>query len=201
MDIPPEKKVTIREFLDNAFTGLEAAIVLIAFVVVAAVFAYVILGAGFMTTQKSQEVVHSGIASASSTLQLAGDVYGISTDGANMEMFNFSVGLAAGGTPLDFDKVAITYSNSSTIETLTPVSGLRSTSTTPGTWSIIDVGGEVGTANNVLEKGEQFTISAHPTTGSPKDTEVTLEIKSGAGSTLGVHRTVPASIKTVNLLY
>ena len=31
----------------DAFTGLEAAIVLIAFVVVAAMFAYVILGAGF----------------------------------------------------------------------------------------------------------------------------------------------------------
>jgi flagellin FlaB len=37
----------------DAFTGLEAAIVLIAFVVVAAVFAYVILGAGFFTTQKA----------------------------------------------------------------------------------------------------------------------------------------------------
>ena len=37
----------------DAFTGLEAAIVHIAFVVVAAVFAYVILGAGFFTTQKA----------------------------------------------------------------------------------------------------------------------------------------------------
>ncbi len=42
---------------EEAFTGLEAAIVLIAFVVVAAVFSYVILGAGFFTTQKSHEVV------------------------------------------------------------------------------------------------------------------------------------------------
>ncbi|HUU74972.1 MAG TPA: archaellin/type IV pilin N-terminal domain-containing protein, partial [Methanoregulaceae archaeon] len=51
------KKVIRNE---DAFTGLEAAIVLIAFVVVAAVFSYVVLGAGFFTTQKSQEVVHSG---------------------------------------------------------------------------------------------------------------------------------------------
>ena len=41
---------------DNAFIGLEAAIVLIAFVVVAAVFSYVMLGAGFFATHKSQEV-------------------------------------------------------------------------------------------------------------------------------------------------
>nr|AAB32838.1 flagillin {N-terminal} [Methanospirillum hungatei, GP1, flagellar filaments, Peptide Partial, 46 aa] [Methanospirillum hungatei] len=43
------------------FSGLEAAIVLIAFVVVAAVFSYVMLGAGFFATQKSQEVTYSGV--------------------------------------------------------------------------------------------------------------------------------------------
>jgi flagellin FlaB len=45
---------------NDAFTGLEAAIVLIAFVIVAAVSAYVVLGAGFITMQKSQEVIYSG---------------------------------------------------------------------------------------------------------------------------------------------
>ena len=39
---------------EEAFTGLEAAIVLIAFVVVAAVFSYVVLGAGFFTTPVSR---------------------------------------------------------------------------------------------------------------------------------------------------
>ena len=56
---------------EDAFTGLEAAIVLIAFIVVAAVFSYVILGAGFFATQKSQEVVHTGVAQTSSTLELS----------------------------------------------------------------------------------------------------------------------------------
>ncbi|MFA4876772.1 MAG: flagellin [Methanoregula sp.] len=201
MDVPSKKKLTLPKYPDHAFTGLEAAIVLIAFVVVAAVFAYVVLGAGFLTTQKSQEVVHAGIASASSTIQLAGDVYGISTNGVTMDMFNFSISLAAGGTPLDFDKVAITYSNKSVLETLQPVSGLRSSSTTPGGWSIIDVSGEQGVSNNVLEKGEQFIISAHPTVGTPKDTEVTIELKPGEGSAISIHRTIPASVKTVNPLY
>ena len=67
---------------DNAFTGLEAAIVLIAFVVVAAVFSYVVLGAGFFTTQKSQEVVHTGVQQASSTLEIVGNVYGTGTAAA-----------------------------------------------------------------------------------------------------------------------
>ena len=42
-----------RKGNEEGFTGLEAAIVLIAFIVVASVFSYVVLGAGFFTTQKA----------------------------------------------------------------------------------------------------------------------------------------------------
>ncbi len=59
---------------DKAFTGLEAAIVLIAFVVVAAVFSYVMLGAGFFTSQKAKEVVHTGVDMATSSVQTSGDI-------------------------------------------------------------------------------------------------------------------------------
>ena len=59
---------------DEGFTGLEAAIVLIAFVVVAAVFSYVVLGAGFFTTQKAQETVHTGVQQATSAVEPSGPV-------------------------------------------------------------------------------------------------------------------------------
>ena len=62
----------------DAFTGLEAAIVLIAFVVVAAVFAYVVLGAGFFTTQKAQETVYKSVEQSTTNLLLIGNVYGLS---------------------------------------------------------------------------------------------------------------------------
>ena len=45
----------------KGITGLETAIILIAFVVVAAVFAYTVLSAGLFATQKSQEAVYSGL--------------------------------------------------------------------------------------------------------------------------------------------
>ena len=61
---------------EEGFTGLEAAIVLIAFVVVAAVFSYVVLGAGFFTTQKAQEVVYTSVDQASSSVEILGQVYG-----------------------------------------------------------------------------------------------------------------------------
>jgi len=64
---------------EAAFSGLEAAIVLIAFVVVAAVFSYVMLGAGFFATQKSQEVTYSGIKQSTSNIVLDGQLYGDTT--------------------------------------------------------------------------------------------------------------------------
>ena len=64
---------------DEGFTGLEAAIVLIAFVVVAAVFSYVVLGAGFFTTQKAQETVYKGVEQSTANIQMIGNVYGLST--------------------------------------------------------------------------------------------------------------------------
>jgi archaeal flagellin FlaB len=183
---------------DNAFTGLEAAIVLIAFVVVAAVFSYVVLGAGFFTTQKSQEVVHTGVQQASSTLEIVGNVYGTGTAGASISTINFSCALAPGGTPVDFDKVVITYSNSSTLATLghTATGG----SLSAGNWIIAKVQNQV-TNDDVLEKGEQFDISAMPPSPIMKNDQFSLEIKPAIGAALSISRTAPASIQAVNIIY
>ncbi len=95
---------------EKGFTGLEAAIVLIAFVVVAAVFSYVMLGAGFFTTQKSQEVVHTGVTQASSSVELSGDVIakGSSNNITNITMF---LQLTSGGSQVDMNKTLIVYSS------------------------------------------------------------------------------------------
>ena len=58
----------------KGITGLETAIILIAFVVVAAVFAYTALSAGLFSTQKSQEAVYAGLEEAQSTVELSGNV-------------------------------------------------------------------------------------------------------------------------------
>ncbi len=58
----------------RGITGLETAIILIAFVVVAAVFAYTVLSAGLFSTQKSQEAVYSGLAETQATMEVKGAV-------------------------------------------------------------------------------------------------------------------------------
>ena len=103
---------------DNAFTGLEAAIVLIAFVVVAAVFSYVLLGAGFFATQKAQEVTYAGIQQTTSNMFLIGQVYGNVTDPDkpgqkinNLQTINLKLGVPEGGQPQDASAIQLLLSN------------------------------------------------------------------------------------------
>jgi len=90
---------------ESAFSGLEAAIVLIAFVVVAAVFSYVMLGAGFFATQKSQEVTYSGMKQATSNLILDGMIYGSYSSTGGLDKLYFYVKVPEGGETQDLKYV------------------------------------------------------------------------------------------------
>ena len=94
---------------DNAFTGLEAAIVLIAFVVVAAIFSYVMLGAGFFATQKAQEVTYAGVKQTTSNLIPDGTIYG-SVTGDVVTKIQLALSVPVGGQPQEFKDLLITYS-------------------------------------------------------------------------------------------
>lgn len=98
---------------DSAFSGLEAAIVLIAFVVVAAVFSYVMLGAGFFATQKSQEVTYSGIKQSTSNIVIDGSQYGKMSDG-KLYQVTFYLAIPQGGQPQKLSEIdyTVTVDNS-----------------------------------------------------------------------------------------
>ncbi len=108
---------------ESAFSGLEAAIVLIAFVVVAAVFSYVMLGAGFFATQKSQEVTYSGIKQSTSNLVLDGQLYG---EDSTINSLTFYLAIPEGGQPQKLSDVTLLYTKQgSAVSTLTnPKTGL-----------------------------------------------------------------------------
>lgn len=59
---------------ERGVTGLETAIILIAFIVVASVFAYTILSAGLFSAQKTEEVARGGIEEAESTIVVSSNV-------------------------------------------------------------------------------------------------------------------------------
>ncbi|MFA5295307.1 MAG: archaellin/type IV pilin N-terminal domain-containing protein [Methanoregulaceae archaeon] len=194
----------MRKFRNNeeAFTGLEAAIVLIAFVVVAAVFSYVVLGAGFFTTQKSQEVIHAGVQSAASNIIVKGDVYGIAdsqTSAASIQYIQFDVGLAAGGLPIDMGRTNMIFSTTG----IAPYSLTKSTSSTTNPeatyWIIYEK--SPTSADDVLDIGETFTIRMRPTAAMGPRTVFNLEIKPEYGAALAISRSVPPSITYNTLLY
>ncbi|MEM2160766.1 MAG: archaellin/type IV pilin N-terminal domain-containing protein [Candidatus Nitrosotenuis sp.] len=56
--------------------GVESAIVMIAFVIVAAALAFVVLNMGFSTTQKAKTAIVSSLGEASSSMEIAGKVTG-----------------------------------------------------------------------------------------------------------------------------
>ncbi len=58
----------------RGMTGLETAIILIAFVTVAAVFGYAVLSAGIFSAEKGKETVYAGLEQAKSSMELKGSV-------------------------------------------------------------------------------------------------------------------------------
>ena len=55
-------------------TALETAIILIAFVVVASVFAFTILSAGASSTEKGEEAIYAGLEGVQSSMSTRGTV-------------------------------------------------------------------------------------------------------------------------------
>jgi len=201
----------------KGITGLETAIILIAFVVVAAVFAYTVLSAGLFTTQKSQEAVYSGLQQAQSTLELKGGV--IAKNGTTggqgtgvCDQLTFTLSLVAGGEPIDFTVpsggaagIATGTANVVTISYIDKnqrVENLYWTKTALG----------VDDGDNLLSEGEKYQITIGGVAGggnslanalTPNLTAngtFTIEIKTPKGAVLDIQRTMPANLDSVNNL-
>jgi flagellin FlaB len=195
----------------EAFTGLEAAIVLIAFVVVAAVFSYVVLGAGFFTTQKAQQVVYSGVQQASSNIILIGEVYGQSPVNPQViDSIIFSIGLAAGGSSIDLNKTVFTYQNSTILRTLDFPAGnatygprCDNGEPAPGDWQWCIIRAQNADADSLLERNEQFTIQVNldEANGLPPSDDFTLQIRPDVGAALPIHKSAPGGLTAMNKLY
>ena len=92
--------------------GVEAAIVMIAFVVVAAALAFVVLNSGFSVTQEAKTAIISGLGEASSSLEVAGKVTGIacttSSQGCGTTPYLNATGIplriASGGDVVNLDE-------------------------------------------------------------------------------------------------
>jgi len=86
--------------------GIESAIVLIAFVIVAAALAFVVLNMGFSTTQKAKTTIVSTLADAGSTLEIEGKVIASSYQGSTPSSLNATsipIKIAGGGDSVNLN--------------------------------------------------------------------------------------------------
>ena len=99
----------------RGMVGIEAAIVLIAFVIVAAALAFVVLNMGFFTTQKSKEAMSSGLKEASTALEVDGSVLG-NVSGSKVIAVAIPLKTSSGKNPVDLTRVAVTAKTPDTVE-------------------------------------------------------------------------------------
>ncbi|MHA1632563.1 MAG: archaellin/type IV pilin N-terminal domain-containing protein [Candidatus Freyarchaeota archaeon] len=67
-------------FNKKGIVGIEAAIVLIAFVIIAAALSYVVVNMGFFASQKAKDTISRGMEEATSALQLDGSLIAKTND-------------------------------------------------------------------------------------------------------------------------
>lgn len=102
------KKLGTVDFQQQrGITGLETAIILIAFVVVASVFSFTVLSTGVFASERSKETVYAGLEEAKSSLEPRGSVIafkgraGTTTDEDTIYKIQFVLGNAIAGEPVD----------------------------------------------------------------------------------------------------
>jgi flagellin FlaB len=179
----------------RGITGLETAIILIAFVMVASVLAYVVLSAGLFSSQKAKEAIHAGLAETRSTVDVKGNVLAKVSDNVVTEVY-FTVGSVSGGEAIDFtdtsegnNVVIISYNDdyqyiSSVNWTMRKLTAMND--------------------DNLLDENELFQITVDLSGVSANLTAYktfALEVKPPKGAVLTVERTIPAKVNDIINLY
>ena len=191
---------------ERGITGLETAIILIAFVVVASVFAYTVLSAGIFSSQKGQEAVYAGLSEARATMEVKGSMfaYGNGTAGnMTVEAASFTLTNAMKGQAID-----LTPNNGGNVTHVTIISYTdkdQHVSDLP--WDVTWIGKNNG--DDLLEQDEQAVIrvdlstggSGHLTTSPGIYAIFTIEVKPVTGASLILNRTLPAKIDPVMNLH
>jgi flagellin FlaB len=190
------RRLLERAHAEEGITGLETAIILIAFVVVATVFAFVVLTSGVFSSERGKETVFAGLQKARGTMEVRGGIVATSAGGAVTDIA-FAVASTASGESIPLDPAAtnnrtvIAYRDATTVDndvsyTVTPI---------------------VGDGDNLLEPGELMVITVNrasgisPVPAMPPNTRFTLEVQTPVGAVLDITRQLPTALDAVMQLH
>jgi archaeal flagellin FlaB len=227
---PDEKNKLLlaRRFGEQkGITGLETAIMLIAFVVVAAVFAQSVLSAGLFSADKSREAVLSGFKEVQCTLEIRGNIIGyrdtLNSGGkGSLGKVEFTVNTFTNGSQADLTPAYSIVSGTGALINSNPGANRLQIAFTDQEVAIPDCAWTAAWTgksnnNNILDSDEKVVITVwlHTFDGTnwgPAGSEIspflgthyvdtyhtfTLEVKSASGATLNIKQTTPAYLDPV----
>jgi flagellin FlaB len=211
---------------ERGITGLETAIILIAFVVVASVFAFTILSSGIFASERAKETAYAGVEETQTTLHPTGGVVALSgavSATTAVNRLKFTVSLTTDGDAVELTP-AYTAGSSGTAPISSGVSSPLVVSYTDSTqhiadsrWTLAWLGNNDG--DSLLEGDEtaeitvwlqprasddSFSLSTtstvymdHRLVGNGK---FSLEITPPVGASFDIQRTLPVQLDTALLL-
>jgi flagellin FlaB len=202
----------VRE--ERGITGLETAIVLIAFVVVAAVFAFTVLTTGLFTSEKAKETAMAGVAATSSTLTVKGSVTAIGGPvgaGCCNRIDHIRVKITGAtdvnDVPFDPTQVLVTYQDDANVALMTFNGGDPSTTGgatacrgtgTATNWCLIVRNN--GSVANTLEPGEvaeMYLFTSLLNTTLTTNSQFRIEVIPQEGAAIALQRRTPLALAPV----
>ena len=181
----------------RGITGLETAIVLIAFVVVASVFAFAVLTTGLISSEKAKETALGGLEETGGTIALRGSVVAIATTSlASIDTIKFQLSNATqAGSAVEMSSQGAVVSYHDPYQQVN-LDYTTSVTTTPGwgtTWLI--------GSGDLLQPGERVEIIVNLTgltTSLGANTEFTVEVAPSVGAVLAVKKKTPLELTLAN---
>ena len=163
---------------EKGITGLETAIILIAFVTVAAVLAYSVLSAGIFSAQKGQQAVYSGLNSAKASMEVAGGVH-VTGDTVNDSVTSimFQIHSVLADDTIDMGKTFLDYADKNVYVPNVSYAFVDQKTGSPNTLSPSDLGKitiNMSDTGATLGIYNSFTIEVIPATGAAVTIERTL---------------------------
>ena len=193
---PDSKRPRVSD--ERGITGLETAIVLIAFVVVASVFAFAVLSTGLLSSQTAKEAVTGGLGETATILGVKGTVVARST-GSPLALERVLIPVSSSpGTSKTVDlttsTIAVTYTDGDDLANVAWNANADTAGANMG-WVI----NWLGTASpDALDATEQAVIVVNINDGGTLITTrpgagdaFTIQIKPSQGKVLEVKRSLP----------
>jgi len=192
----------------RAIVGIEAAIVLIAFVVIAAALAYVVINMGFYSAQKAKSTIDKGLQEATSALELDGFITGrTNITSTGIAYLMIPIKLAVGQSDVDLaEKTVVVAIQGNNFSLANIYSGVVTTTEKNASelMALVTVGPNAScfiynwdiASSTVLKQNAKayLVINLGALYTMPAYSQIKVEVRTSLGAALMIQRMIPGGL-------